>query len=348
MDPITAHPYLSEEQQRELLDIATSLSRPGGGILAADETPKAMEARFASLKIENTPEVRRKYRQMLFSCAKEDLAPLSGVILQNETLYQKTDDGRGFIEVVKSLGIIPGITVDKGWVGLAGAPGEVFTQGLDDLDARAKEYKSLGCQFTKWRMVVTIGTDMPSPRAVEEGARELALYANICQRNGLVPIIEPDISRDGDHDVKRSLAVNEFVLSTVYKALADYGVYLEGTVLKPTMVTSGNKAPAQAGPDTVAHLTLLALSRHVPASVPGIFFLSGGQTEEMATDNLMAINTYKGKIAKPWHVSFCYGRALQDSCRAAWKGNEVNVDKAKLAFVARVKANGSAASAQPE
>jgi len=347
MAPITTHPYLSEAQQQELHEIATSLSRPGGGILAADETPKAMQARFQSLNIENTPEVRRQYRELLFTSPKEKLTPLSGVILQNETLFQKTDDGQDFISLVKSLDIIPGITVDKGWIELAGSPKEVFTQGLDDLDTRCKEYKALGCQFTKWRMVVTIGQDLPSVRAVEEGARELALYANICQRNGLVPIIEPDISRDGDHDLTRSLEVSEQVLAAVYKALADYHVYLEGTVLKPSMVTSGTKCQSQASPDQVAHLTLLALSRHVPAAVPGIFFLSGGQTEQMATDNLMAINTYSGKVARPWHISFCYGRALQDSCRAAWLGNNENKAKAQEAFIARVQANGAAVSAKP-
>jgi len=299
------------------------------------------------LKIENTPEVRRQYRQLLFSCPKDSLTPLSGVILQNETLYQKTDDGQDFIDVVKVLGIIPGVTVDKGWIELAGSPKEVFTQGLDDLDSRCKEYKKLGCQFTKWRMVVSIGSDIPTTRAVEEGARELALYANICQRNGLVPIIEPDISRDGDHDLVRSMEVSQFVLSTVYKALADYKVYLEGTVLKPSMVTSGTKCSKQATPDEVAHMTLLALSRHVPSAVPGIFFLSGGQTEQMATDNLMAINTYPGHVARPWHVSFCYGRALQDSCRAVWLGNNENTTKAQEAFIIRVKANGEAASAKP-
>merc|ERR1712029_164926 len=183
--------------------------------------------------------------------------------------------------------------------------------------------------------------------AGKEGAREMALYANICQRNGSVPIIEPDISRDGDHDVARSLMVSETVLSEVYSALAQYSVYLEGTVLKPSMVTSGTRCQVQAAPDQVAHLTLLALSRHVPAAVPGIFFLSGGQTEQMATENLMAINTFPGSISRPWVTSFCYGRALQDSCRAAWLGLKENEAAAREAFMVRVKANGEAAAAKP-
>lgn len=338
----SSHPYLSEAQQSDLCKVARSLSRPGGGILAADETPKAMEQRFASLKIENTAEMRRRYRQLLFSCPADRLKPLSGVILQHETLHQKTDDGRDFIDVVRSLDIIPGITVDKGWVELAGSGGrEVFTQGLDGLDERCAEYRALGCRFTKWRMVVNIGENLPSLTALEEGARSMAMYANIAQRNGMVPIIEPDISRDGSHSVERNLEVTEQVLSVVYKALVDHQVYLEGTVLKPSMVTSGNKCAKQAEPDQVAQLTMLALTRHVPVAVPGIFFLSGGQTEEMATDNLRAINQYKG-LVRPWLTSFCYGRALQDSCRSAWLGDDQNIKAAQEAFLLRVRLNGEA------
>jgi len=214
----TKFTYLPDDLQKELKDIASSICRPGCGILAADETPKAMSLRFASLNIPNTPEVRRQYRQLLFTCPKDSLAPISAVILHNETLYQKTDDGVPLLDLVKDLGIVPGVTLDKGWVDMAGTGGkEVFTQGLDGLDERCQEYKSLGCQFAKWRMVVNIGEDIPSVEAIEEGARGLALYAGVCQRNGLVPIIEPDIGRAGDHDVTRCLKVTEVVLSTVYK-----------------------------------------------------------------------------------------------------------------------------------
>jgi len=343
----TKFAYLSNEQQTELKTIASSICKPGCGILAADETPKAMAQRFASLNIPNTPEVRRKYRQLLFTCAKDDLAPISAVILHNETLYQKSDDGVSILEMVKDLGIVPGVTLDKGWVEMPGTAGkEVYTQGMDDLDERCKEYKSLGCQFAKWRMVVTIGEDIPSIEAIEEGARGLAMYAGVCQRNGLVPIIEPDIGRSGDHDAIRNLKVTEVVLASVYKALADHHIYLEGTLLKPNMVTSGSGASEEAGPQQVAELTLLALSRHVPPAVPGVFFLSGGQSEQMATDNLMAINQMSG-IPRPWMTSFCYGRALQDSCRSVWLGQDENVKEAQEAFIVRVKANGEAAATKP-
>jgi len=336
----TRFEYIPVEMQNELKDIARSICKPGCGILAADETPKAMESRFGVIKLENTEENRRRYRQLLFSCPKEQLQPLSAVILHSETLYQSTDEGKPMIEVVKELGIVPGVTLDKGWVDLGGN-GEVFTQGLDDLDERCKEYKRLGCQFAKWRMVITIGEDIPTNEAITEGARGLAMYAKIAQRNGLVPIIEPDIGRAGNHSAERCLKVTEVVLSEVYKVLADYHIYLEGTLLKPNMVTSGPANPIQASPEEVGELTLQALSRHVPPAVPGIFFLSGGQTEKMATDNLRAINKIKTYYPKPWVTSFCFGRGLQDSCRAAWLGE--NVEKGQIEFMKRVKENGEAA-----
>jgi len=339
--------YLPDDRQAELKKIAESICRPGCGILAADETPLAMSMRFDPLSIPNNPESRRKYRQMLFSCPPSSMAPLSAVILHNETLYQKNDQEVPMLKLISDLGIVPGVTLDKGWVELGGSDGqEVFTQGLDDLDARCKEYKRLGCQFAKWRMVVTISPSLPSVACVEEGARGLAMYATVCQRNGLVPIIEPDIGRGGDHTADRCLQVTEFVLSTVYKALADHHVFLEGTLLKPNMVTSGTQCSTPAGPQQVASLTLLSLSRHVPPAVPGVFFLSGGQTEQMATDNLMAINKTSG-IPRPWMTSFCYGRALQDSCRAVWLGQEANKEAAVTAFMDRIAANGEAASATP-
>merc|ERR1712107_517677 len=276
--------------------------------------------------IPNNAETRRKYRQMLFSCSKADLAPLSAVILHNETLYQKNDQEVPLLDIIAELGIVPGVTLDKGWVELAGTDGrEVFPQGLDDLDARCKEYKRLGCQFAKWRMVVSIAEDLPSIAAVEEGARGLAMYATVCQRNGLVPIIEPDIGRGGDHTALTCL---------------------KGTLLKPNMVTSGTKCESQADPQEVASLTLLSLSRHVPPAVPGVFFLSGGQSEKMATDNLEAINKTEG-VPRPWMTSFCYGRALQDSCRSAWLGKKENTEAALAAFKERVSANGAAAAATP-
>lgn len=338
----TKFEYLPKERQEELKSIARRICTPGCGILAADETPLAMADRFKALNVENTEETRRRYRLLLFSCPREALAPLSAVILQHETLYQTNGEGEPIIEMVNKLGMVPGITLDKGWVAMPGSGGrEVFTQGLDGLDQRCEEYKRLGCQFAKWRMVVNIDEDIPSVEAIAEGARGLALYAGIAQRNGLVPIIEPDIGRGGDHTIERCLKVTEVVLAQVYKALADEHVYLEGMLLKPSMVTSGVKCANQAGPEEVAELTLLAMSRHVPPAVPGIFFLSGGQTEAMATDNLRAINKFEG-VPRPWLTSFCYGRALQDSCRAAWLGKDENAAAGQVEFMARVKENGLA------
>nr|ALS04562.1 fructose-bisphosphate aldolase [Pseudodiaptomus poplesia] len=341
----TKYEDLPDELQVELRNIASSICRKGCGILAADETPLAMADRFNHLNIENSPENRRKYRQMLFSCTRDELAPLSAVILQDETVHQTTDDGRPFAQVVSDLGIVPGITLDKGWIKMTGSSKEVYTQGLDGLDQRCVEYKKLGCQFAKWRMVVSIGDDIPTTEAIKEGARSMAMYAMITQRNGLVPIIEPDIGRGGSHTAERCLKVTQVVLAEVYKALADYHIYLEGTLLKPNMVTNGNKCPVHADPERVAELTLIALSRHVPPAVPGVFFLSWGQTEKMATDNLRAINNTDG-IPKPWMTSFCYGRALQDSCRSAWLGKDENMTEAKLQFIQRVAENGLAAIGQ--
>jgi len=337
--------YLSDDLQKELREIARCLSTPGRGILAADESPLAMVQRFKPLNIENNAETRRKCRDILFTCSKESLAPLSGVILHQETLYQTLDNGVPMLEAVKALDIIPGVTVDKGWVPLPGCEGEVFTQGMDDLDTRCKEFKRLGCQFAKWRMVVTIGKDLPSQAAIQEGARGLALYASVCQRNGLVPIVEPDIGRDGDHTLQTCQAVTETVLAAVYKALSDQHVFLEGTVLKPNMVTSGKCCKIEADSKQVALATMTALSRTVPPAVPGIFFLSGGQTEQMATDNLNQISKLNC-IPKPWHVSFCFGRALQDGCKAAWGGRDQNKQEAQKAFVERVAVNGKAVLGQ--
>jgi len=324
--------------------ITKKICRPGCGILAADETPLAMQDRFQKLSIDNTPENRRLYRQLLFRCPKENLSPLSAVILQHETLYQNTDDGVPIIQKVKELGIVPGITLDKGWVQI-NDKGEVFTQGMDGLDERCKEYKKLGAEFAKWRMVVNIGDDIPSMEAIKEGARATAMYAKIAQRNGLVPIVEPDIARAGSHSVHRNLQVTEVVLAEVYKALADYHIYLEGTLLKPNMVTAGNKCHVQADPETVGKLTMMALARHVPVAVPGIFFLSGGLSEEESTSYLRAVNQEQS-YPRPWQTSFCFGRALQDSCRAAWLGQPENVAAGQAAFLERVAANGKAALGQ--
>ncbi|XP_059083801.1 fructose-bisphosphate aldolase C-like isoform X2 [Tigriopus californicus] len=246
---MTRSSHLNAESQAELTRIVRRICQKGKGILAADETPMAMEDRFQNLNITNSDENRRLYRQLLFTTPKSEISSLSAVILQHETVYQKLDDGRDFIQAVNDIGIVPGITLDKGWRAIPGHPGEVFTQGLDDLDARCKTYKSLGLHFAKWRMAITIqGETVPSKTMIDEGVRSLALYALICQTNGIVPIVEPDISRIGDHSWQRQQEVFELVNNKLYEVLKDYGVFIEGTILKCSMVTAGKTNAQGATP----------------------------------------------------------------------------------------------------
>lgn len=265
---------------------------------------------------------------------------ISGVILFHETLYQKTDDGTPFVEVLKKRGIIPGIKVDKGVIPMAGTLGEATTQGLDDLNARCAQYKKDGAQFAKWRCVLKISSHTPSHVAMLETTNVLARYASICQQNGLVPIVEPEVLPDGEHEIERAQKVTETVLAYQYKALADHHVFLEGTLLKPNMVTAGQACPKKYTSQDIAKATVTALQRSVPAAVPGVVFLSGGQSEEDASINLNAINQYPGK--KPWALTFSFGRALQASALAAWKGQDANIPAAQQAFLTRAKANGCA------
>ena len=258
-----------------------------------------MGKRLAQCGLENTEENRRKYRQLLFTTDKARIQPISGVILFHETLYQKADDGTPFIDLIRERGIIPGIKVDKGVKTLFGSEGEGTTQGLDDLDKRCEQYKADGCQFAKWRSVLTIGENTPSYQAIMENANVLARYAATCQAAGLVPIVEPEVLCDGDHSLERCQKVTETVLAAVYKALSDHHVYLEGTLLKPNMVTPGQSCPRKASPAEVGQATVQALSRTVPPAMPGVVFLSGGQSEEEASVNLNAINQYAG-APKPW------------------------------------------------
>jgi len=334
--------YLSKEQEDELRAIANAIVTPGKGILAADESIGSMDKKLNPLGLENTEENRRLYRQLLFT-GKDELAQyVSGVILFDETLYQKTDTGVRFVDVLKAKGIIPGIKVDKGVVPLAGTVGEATTQGLDDLSARCAKYKKEGAQFAKWRCVHKIGPNTPSHTALQEVAQVLARYASICQQNGLVPIVEPEILPDGEHDLARSQKVTEVVLAYTYKALSDHHVFLEGTLLKPNMCTPGQSykdASAYSHAD-IGKATVTALQRTVPAAVPGVVFLSGGQSEENATLNLNAINAYSGK--KPWALTFSYGRALQASCGATWAGKPENVEAAQEVLLQRAKANSLA------
>ena len=331
--------YLTPEQKKELAEIANAIVAPGKGILAADESTGTIGKRLSSIKVENTEDNRRKYRQLLFTSDKVVGQNISGVILFHETLYQKADDGTPFVELLKQRGIIPGIKVDKGVVPLAGTLSEeCTTQGLDGLAERCAQYKKDGAQFAKWRCVLKIGDHTPSHLGMLENANVLARYASICQQNGLVPIVEPEVLCDGDHDLRTAQKVTEQVLAYVYKALADHHIYLEGTLLKPNMVTSGQSCPKKATPQEVGMATVIALQRTVPVAVPGVTFLSGGQSEEEATLNLNAINSVPGK--KPWALTFSFGRALQASVLAAWKGDDIQAGQTEL--LKRAKACGEA------
>jgi len=333
--------YLTKDQEDELRAIANAIVRPGKGILAADESIGSMEKRLKPLGLENTEENRRVYRQLLFNGSDELSQYISGVILFHETLYQKTDDGTPFVEVLKKKGIIPGIKVDKGVIPIAGTVGEATTQGLDDLNARCAQYKKDGAQFAKWRCVHKIGATTPSHTALVEVAQVLARYASICQQNGLVPIVEPETLPDGEHDLERCQKVTETVLAYTYKALNDHHVFLEGTLLKPNMVTPGQSLTAKKyANEDIGRATVTALQRTVPVAVPGVVFLSGGQSEEDATKNLNAINQHQGK--KPWALTFSYGRALQASTLAAWGGKPENVPAAQAVLLKRAKANSLA------
>ncbi|XP_023288479.1 fructose-bisphosphate aldolase isoform X1 [Orussus abietinus] len=329
------------ELKAELKSIAEAIVAPGKGILAADESTATMGKRLKDISVENAEDNRRAYRQLLFTAPKDTIGQyISGVILFHETLYQKAEDGTPFVELLKQRNIIPGIKVDKGVVPLFGTDDECTTQGLDDLQARCVQYKKDGCHFAKWRCVLKIKKDCPSKLAILENANVLARYASICQSARIVPIVEPEILPDGDHDLARCQQVTEEVLAAVYKALADHHVYLEGTLLKPNMVTPGQSCPKKAAPQEIAAATVTALSRTVPPAVTGVTFLSGGQSEEEASVNLDAINKFPGK--KPWALTFSYGRALQASVLRAWGGKADQIGAGQEELLKRAKANSLA------
>jgi len=331
---------LTVEQENALRKTAEAIVQPGKGILAADESTGTIGKRFSSINLENTEDNRRKYRQLLFKTDKIVAHNISGVILYEETFKQKTDEGVPFVKFLEERGIIPGIKVDMGVVPLAGTLNEGTTQGLDNLAQRCAQFYNGGARFAKWRCVLNIGSHIPSHLALLENANVLARYATICQANGLVPIVEPEVLCDGDHDLDRCQKVTEQTLAYVYKALADHHVYLEGTLLKPNMVTPGQSCTKKVSPQEIARATVTALQRGVPSAVPGIVFLSGGQSELDATVNLNAINQYPGK--KPWALSFSYGRALQASVLKAWQGKDENVVAAQKVFLQRAQSNGLA------
>ncbi|KAF6714837.1 Fructose-bisphosphate aldolase B [Oryzias melastigma] len=336
--------YLSPEKKKELSDIAQRIVASGKGILAADESTGTMAKRLQNIKVENTEENRRCFRDILFSSDPSIANNIGGVIFFHETLYQKADNGKLFPQVIKEKGIVVGIKVDKGTAELGGTNGETTTQGLDGLSERCAQYKKDGCDFAKWRCVLKISNGCPSALAIAENANVLARYASICQQNGLVPIVEPEILPDGDHDLQKCQYVTEKVLAATYKALSDHHVYLEGTLLKPNMVTAGHACSKKYTPQEVAMATVTALRRTVPASVPGICFLSGGQSEEEASVNLNAINQVP--LHRPWKLTFSYGRALQASALAAWEGKAANKKAARDAFCLRAKINSLASKGE--
>ena len=327
----------------DLNAIANAIVAPGKGILAADESHPTIQKRFQSIGVESTEDNRRAYRQMLFTTPGiGDF--ISGVILFDETIRQKADDGTPLVQILAQQGIIPGIKVDKGAKGLAGAEGEKITEGLDGLRDRLKEYYELGARFTKWRAVITIGDPdgigIPSQYCIDANAHALGRYAALSQEAGLVPIVEPEVLMDGSHTIERCYEVTVATLQRVFDELYAQRVVLEGTLLKPNMVLSGKDCPQQAAPEEVAQATVRCLKRTVPAPVPGIVFLSGGQSNEIAAANLNAMNVTD--LTHPWQLSFSYGRALQEPPLKAWRGDAANVERAKQAFLHRAKCNGAA------
>jgi fructose-bisphosphate aldolase class I len=320
--------------------VAARLAEPGKGLLAADETPGTLAKRFDAHGIASTVDSRRAYREMLFTAPGEGQF-ISGVILQDETIRQSSSTGTPFPELLADQGMISGIKVDTGAKVLAGSPREFVTEGLDGLRDRLAQYRTIGARFAKWRAVIRIEDDLPSPGCITANAQALARYAALCQEQGLVPIVEPEVLMDGAHFIERCEEVTGQVLHAVFEALFDQGVVLEAMLLKPNMVIPGKTSPLAISTGQVASATLRCLRRSAPAAVPAIVFLSGGQDELQATRNLDAINRLPG--AKPWVLTFSYGRALQDSALAAWAGREDRVDDGHEALLRRARCNSAAA-----
>jgi fructose-bisphosphate aldolase class I len=329
---------MSKEQ---LEKVARAMVAKGKGILAADESMGTIKRRFDSINIESNENNRQAYRDMLFTTPGIEEA-ISGVILFDETLRTKAKDGTPFAELLAKKGILPGIKVDKGPVAIPFFPGEVVTEGLDGLRGRLKEYKELGAKFAKWRAVISIGDGIPTYTCLKANGHALARYAALCQEADIVPIVEPEVLLDGNHSIERCQDVSEETLRVTFAQLAEQRVYLEGMVLKPSMVVSGKDNPRQAGVEEVAERTIHVLKRTVPAAVPGIAFLSGGQSAVSATEHLNAINKL-GPL--PWEVTFSYARALQDPALKAWKGEAGNVSAAQKIFYHRAKMNSAARNA---
>jgi fructose-bisphosphate aldolase class I len=330
----------------ELIANAQAISRPGRGILAADESTGTIGNRFKGINVENIEENRRAYRELLFKSQGIEQY-ISGVILFEETLYQKTTDGELFVDFLKRKGIITGIKVDKGTIVIGGSNNETATQGLDDLGKRCAKYYNDGARFAKWRAVLRIGKMEPSELAIQENAHGLARYAAICQENGLVPIVEPEVLVDGTHTIDECAQKSEKVYAAVIKALNDHGVLLEGALLKPNMITHGSECSTKVSAQEIAWKTVRTLLRTIPGAIPGIMFLSGGQSEDEATINLNEMNKLNN-VRKPWNLSFSYGRALQHSCLKAWLGKLENVEAAQKVFLEKARTNSLATLGQFE
>jgi fructose-bisphosphate aldolase class I len=329
----------------ELNRVANAMVAPGRGILAADESSGTIKKRFDAIGVECTEDNRRDYRELLFR--SEGMGKISGVILYDETIRQQAKDGTKLVKVIEAAGTLPGIKVDKGIHPLPFCPGEVVTEGLDGLRERLAEYRGLGAKFAKWRAVITIGPGIPSYACLNANAHALARYAALCQDEDIVPIVEPEVMMDGDHDIDRCAEVTEFALKMLYEQLYYARVKLEGTVLKPNMVVAGKQSPKQASVAEVAEKTVRVLKECVPAAVPGIAFLSGGQSDLDATARLDAMNKLGGL---PWRLSFSYSRALQAAPQKAWAGKAENAKAAQQAFTHRAEMNSLASRGawQPE
>ena len=327
----------------QLAAIAQAMVAPGKGIIAIDESTATIKKRFDGVGIECTEENRRAYREMLLTTPNLG-QHISGAILYDETLRQKTKSGVPFTKVMMDNGILPGIKVDMGAKPLAGFPGELVTEGLDGLRERLKEYAQLGAKFAKWRAVITIGEDAPSGTCIEANCHALARYAALCQEAGIVPMVEPEVLMDGEHDIDTCYEITEVTLRSLFGALYEHNVMLEGTILKASMVVSGKDAPEQASVEEVAEMTLRCLKSSVPATLPGIVFLSGGQSDEDATAHLDAMNRLG---PKPWPLSFSYGRAMQSAALKLWsKDLAGNIGVAQETVFARARDNGLAALGQ--
>ena len=327
----------------QLNKTAEAMTKPGKGILAADESSSTIKKRFDAIGVDSTADNRRDYRELLFRSTDAMRNYISGVILFDETIRQSAKDGTPLVKIIADTGAIPGIKVDAGAKPLPFSPGETVTEGLDGLRERLKDYHGLGARFAKWRAVIDIGERKPSYAAILANAHALARYAALCQEADIVPIVEPEVLMDGGHDIQTCAQVTEWVLKEVYQQLYYQNVVLEVTVLKPNMIVPGNKSEKRASVDEVAERTIQVLKRCVPSAVPGIAFLSGGQSDEEATAHLNAMNRIGGL---PWKLTFSYGRALQAAPQKAWSGRNENVAAAQRAFSHRAKMNGLAALGQ--